>query len=521
MDQVCGDEIPHPAGSLQNEIVRYRIVSLLQDFGYEVEIQSGQASVNPTVRDRSPDRPVVEISNILAHRAGTHSSEARNAILLVAHYDSVPFGPGISDDGVGVAVVLEIARMLASEPAPQRDLIFLLTDGEELGLLGAKLFVDSHPRAADIDVVINLEARGTSGPSLMFQTSENSLALIPIFSRASCRPFTSSLFFEIYRRLPRDTDFTIFKQAGISGYNFAFIGDALNYHSDNDDWKHLDLGSMQHHGDQALGLIRTLADAPNVSKTEERAVYFDLLGWKLFWWPARYSLWISLISILLMAAGLLLTIQRSGEARSLDSQYFVQWIAGCAKVMVAILTVGGVGWMLTVLASFDQQPQPVWTAHPLPLLAGYWLCAVTVLCFMNGSLLAGVSANTSMMSVLMIWSTLAITTAGVFNGGSYLFVVPVLVGGWLTLLFCRFQSSTAWLAMLFPIAVGIIWLPLESLFYDAVGFRMPVLNVVRTALVTSSLIPALRFVDSTTSFYWAIAGSVVTTLLFVVSRFLI
>jgi hypothetical protein len=79
--------------------------------------------------------------------------------------------PGASDDGAAVASVLEIARILAARPPPRHPIVLLLTDGEEAGLLGALLFVQrasTYPE--DVKAAVNLEARGTSGPSLMFET---------------------------------------------------------------------------------------------------------------------------------------------------------------------------------------------------------------------------------------------------------------------------------------------------------------------------------------------------------------
>ncbi|MDE2150286.1 MAG: M20/M25/M40 family metallo-hydrolase, partial [Gammaproteobacteria bacterium] len=69
------------------------------------------------------------------------------ALLLVAHYDSVPAGPGVGDDLSGVATMLEIARALRAGPTPQASVIFLFSDGEEEGLLGASAFAHISPLA--------------------------------------------------------------------------------------------------------------------------------------------------------------------------------------------------------------------------------------------------------------------------------------------------------------------------------------------------------------------------------------
>ena len=52
----------------------------------------------------------VDIVNVIAWIPGTATSQA---VLLMAHYDTVPQSPGANDNGSGVAAMLEIARLLA------------------------------------------------------------------------------------------------------------------------------------------------------------------------------------------------------------------------------------------------------------------------------------------------------------------------------------------------------------------------------------------------------------------------
>jgi hypothetical protein len=125
-------------------------------------------------------------------------------------------------------------------PAPslKNDLIFLLTDGEEAGLIGARGFVQSSPLSKEIKLVVNFEARGTSGPVYMFETSSGNERLIREFGKAAPLPAASSLMFGIYGRMPNDTDLTVLKRAGWSGLNLAFIGNPEHYHQPSDDHSH-------------------------------------------------------------------------------------------------------------------------------------------------------------------------------------------------------------------------------------------------------------------------------------------
>src|SRR5690606_24910060 len=91
------------------------------------------------------------------------------ALLLLAHYDSNPHSSlGASDDGSGVATILEGVRAFLSQgKVPKNDIIILFSDAEELGLNGADLFVNKHPWAKDVGLALNFEARGSGGPSYM------------------------------------------------------------------------------------------------------------------------------------------------------------------------------------------------------------------------------------------------------------------------------------------------------------------------------------------------------------------
>src|SRR5262249_38609580 len=126
--------------------------------------------------------------------------------------------------------------------------------------------------------------------------------LAPLYAAAVPRPATSSLFAVLYELLPNDTDFTVFRRQGIPGFNFAFIGNAERYHTAHDELGELDLGSLQHHADNALGIVRALAaaDLAHGHRAAGRAVFFDLLGTTTIWWPAGWSLWLALAGIVLL-----------------------------------------------------------------------------------------------------------------------------------------------------------------------------------------------------------------------------
>lgn len=177
----------------------------------------------------------------------------RGGVWLVAHTDSVPRSPGASDDGLGLAVILEATRVLAAAGAPP-GLHVLLTDGEEKGLLGARAFVEDAPDADR--VIINVEARGSEGPAFMFQTAGAPGPLLAAWRSSGCTAQAGSLARWVYELLPNDTDFSAFRRAGASGYDFALIRGAWRYHTPDDTLEGLDPAAVQQIGDCVVGLAR-------------------------------------------------------------------------------------------------------------------------------------------------------------------------------------------------------------------------------------------------------------------------
>jgi len=232
---------PRPTGSPAHAAVLDSLSATLTATGFEVR------------RELSPDGRLV---NLVAAAPGAPVG----GVWLTAHSDSVPRGPGAADDGLGLAVVTEAARALSVGGVPA-GLHVLITDGEELGLYGAKAHVAAD-RAASGEgerasrLVLNVEARGTEGPAYMFQTAGTEGELLQAWRESGCRAQATSLAHSIYAVLPNDTDFTIFRRAGWWGYDFALIDGAWRYHTPEDTLANLSPASVQAVGDCVTGLAR-------------------------------------------------------------------------------------------------------------------------------------------------------------------------------------------------------------------------------------------------------------------------
>jgi hypothetical protein len=182
LERLLGDSAAHPIGSQSTAQVAARIGDELAAMGYAVETQT-------TFTCRAAWAICGTLTNVLSRLPGTSDG---SAVLLTAHYDSVPAGSGAADDMAGVATILEVARILGAEPPPRNPVIFLLSDGEEIALLGAEAFVAEHPWADEVGAVVNLEANGTRGPSVLFETAGDYTWLIDAFAEAPPRPVASS-----------------------------------------------------------------------------------------------------------------------------------------------------------------------------------------------------------------------------------------------------------------------------------------------------------------------------------------
>lgn len=458
LGRILGPELPHPIGSPENARVRDRIREELRRSGYTPETQS--------VFLCNSMGTCGEVHNVIARLEGR---TAGRAILLSAHYDSVPAGPGASDDGTGVAAVLEIARILKSGPPMKNTIAFLLDDGEEAGLLGAEAFASHHPSAAETAVAVNVENRGTSGPSLMFETSEKNEWLIRLLAGALRRPAMSSIFYPIYKSLPNDTDLTVFRAHGMAGINFACVGSAARYHTPRDDREHADPGSLQHHGDNLLEAVRALAASDlSAASSAENAVYFDLFAKKVIWWPIAVAapMAATAAAVFLFLVVVLLLKQSVGLRQ-------LAWGFGFPIVAVAI---GGglpsaLAWILARAGAIGGS----FIAHPIPAISGLWLVAIAA------TWLAAVPFRTSAGPAgLWFGSTAWFAIAGVALAvkapeASYPFVVPVLAACVAAVPWTIDSSDsrgTPAIAASIPALVGVIlWLPLAWRLLDALGFR--------------------------------------------------
>ena len=246
---------PHPIGSAEHDRVLGDLVRRFQGLGLQTAVWRGRA----LERDGGGEAFIEggEVQDIVAVLPG--ASPDAPALAVMAHYDSVPSSPGAADDSVGVAAALEVARQLKASGQPARDVVFLITDGEEAGLLGARAFFAGHPLARRIGAVLNMESAGGGGRAYMFETGPANGGMLALYRRVTAQPAASSLTGYIYAHMQNDTDFTVSRRLGLPGFNYAFIGRPFDYHAASSTPWVTEAGSLQHIGDQVLAAARTLA----------------------------------------------------------------------------------------------------------------------------------------------------------------------------------------------------------------------------------------------------------------------
>lgn len=452
--ELLAEGVPHPIGTEANRRIRDRIVERFRLLGYETSIQRRFACHAAGVCGM--------VENIIARRPGASGA----AVLLMAHYDSVGAGPGASDDAMGVAALLETARALRNEKT-RNPIQFLVTDGEEAALLGAEAFAADATLMRDVAVVVNVENRGTYGASNMFETSTGNRWLARHLAAALPRPQATSFFYEIYNLLPNDTDVTIFKREGKAAVNFAAIRGVHWYHTPFDDLAHASPRTLQHHGENALAIARQLAGADLDARGSSDATYFDILGFTLLWWPAGWTLWMAVASLLLLVAA----------ARRVPPR---QMTWGVLAVFVAIVIAAAAGFGVSWLARL-RSGGANWTAWPMPSIAAMWLTGIAA-ALLAAALFRRRSEPLPMLyGVAIVWHAIGIALAIAIPGTAFLLVVPAIA---VTICALARAGETTTAAVGATVA-AILLFPLALLLYDALGARlMPIIAVVVALLMT-------------------------------------
>jgi Peptidase family M28 len=343
------DGTPHPVDSSALDETRARLLQEIRALGYSPELRAHNVcqSMSGTVAR------CAFVQNVFFSAGPTEGA----ALVLAAHYDSVDASPGFGDDGIGLAVWLEVARHLKLQ-APAQPVVFLLTDGEETGLLGAQAFADNQDDYPfSVGRIINLEARGVRGPAMMFETGHPNATLVSDWSKSGARPFSNSMMTAVYELLPNSTDLTVFMNAGFNGINIAITDGVDFYHTNRDDLAQLDRTSVQHMGDQALGATRAFLVSDWSKDAGAGEIAYSDIGSRLFVSLPQVFALVLLGLCFGVAVMLLIRPTRDGGWQKLDAR--------ALALPPALMAASGLAaFALLQLISLIRPDTTFWIAHP-------------------------------------------------------------------------------------------------------------------------------------------------------------
>jgi hypothetical protein len=500
---------PHAIGTPDHPRVRAYLLGALRGLGLQPQVQetvivgpllsSGSLATSGSMLANSSKAAYVY--NVLCRIPGRQPAQAgpRKAVLLMAHYDSQPNTPGAADDGAGVAAILETARALQQSGPLAHDVILLLTDGEEYGLFGAKAFL-KHPWARDAAVVMNVEARGNSGPSMTFELSPENGWLVEQLAAAAPHPLANSLMYEVYKQLPNSTDFTPFSRAGYAGMNSAITDGFVHYHKLTDSPDNLNINSLQHHGDNLLGLTRHIANGSLDAVTAPDRVFFNGAGH----WLIHYPAWLNTVWMVLLtlAFGAALLLGHRQQALAVG-----QVLAGLGLFVLLPVVAGGLCLGLNTLVAGALPLHHFFNGSYGAVLfaGGYSLLTIGV--FGAGVWLA-LRWLRPLSLVLGAYSLLFGLTAAsyfFFPAATCLLLFPLLfglagllAGLWQTRLGAATSASTV---RALPLLAGtlptvFVLLPMVWLLFVIFDIQLPVLPVVLLGVALALLLPLWLLIDS-------------------------
>ncbi|OJF11035.1 M20/M25/M40 family metallo-hydrolase [Couchioplanes caeruleus] len=483
---------PHVAGSAANDAVRAHLLTTLRGLGLSPEVQDTVTAQGARLSSSAGGVGMARVRNVVALWPGTAST---GRIFLVAHYDSAQTGPGANDDAAGTAAILEAARALTSGPRLRNDVVFVLTDAEEACLCGAQAFVEQHPLARARGVVLNLEARGSAGPAIMFETAAANAALVGVFAGAP-EPVGTSFAVEVYRRLPNNTDFTAFREHGFTGLNSAYIDGAAVYHAPMDTPDSMDIDSLQHHGVNVLALTRDLGnrDLPGLRSTGD-ATYFPVPG-ALVHYPSSWT-WP------LAAAALLAVLVLGWLARRRGMATAPRLLGAFGLALVPVLAVPALAQLLWITIKFIR---PGYAEMPIDPYRPWWyrlaILALTaaVVCAWYAPLRRRLGPAALVVAGLAWAAVLGLVLAALAPGGSYLTALPALAGGVAgvaaVLLRGGGRGPLGGWAPVLAVTLGaaaatVVLLPAMLMFFPAMGMNRAAAGAVFAVLLAMVLLPVV------------------------------
>lgn len=470
---------PHFVGSTGHEEVKKYIIGQLTAMGLHPMEQTGYTAGDWANLSKA--------TNIIARIEGSGGGKA---LVLLSHYDSHPHSSkGASDAGSGVATVLEGVRaFLAQHKKPVNDIIVLFSDSEELGLNGAQLFVKKHPWLKNAGVVLNFEARGSGGPSYMLiETNGGNAGMVNEFKKAGPDyPVANSFMYSIYKLLPNDTDLTVFREgANVNGFNFAFIDDHFDYHTQLDTYERLDAKTLEHQGSYLMPLLDYLGSSDLSGLQDENdLVYFNMPLFKLVSYPFYW-----IVPMLVGAIVLFVVLLLYGKRKKLiRTKEIVTGFLPFLFILVVNGVLGYFAWPLITRAYPAYQD----ILHGFTYNGHWYIAAFAAIslgfCFMFYTFFKKIRTAELSVAPLFFWLLITTLLSFYLKGGAF-FVIPFYfsIMMWFLILKNR-KVSLIWLGLL-AIPTVVILVPFVQMFPVGLGLKMMIASTLFVSLIFGLLVP--------------------------------
>ncbi|MGE5828335.1 MAG: M20/M25/M40 family metallo-hydrolase, partial [Micromonosporaceae bacterium] len=479
-------ERPRPVGTSAHSSARDYLVSGLDGLGWPTQVLTGTVA-NPRL---GPPIPVGRVNTVVATLPGRAPT---GTVYLTAHYDSVRIGPGANDNAVAVAALLEVARALTAGQRPRNTVMLLFTDGEEDGLLGARqalATLDIDPRSS---MVVNFDARGSHGPLIAFETSDGNADILAGLAQARL-PLGFSLGYEVYRRLPHDTDFTEFRRAGIAGVNLAYLDGSPRYHTASDVYRQVDPATVQHAGELALRLARTFGDADLTRIDRGQRTFFWIPG-QLVRYPNALALPLAIAAALAVVGHVLLARRRGalrlGHLGLASVSFLAPVLAGPVLAVI--------GW--SALRALHPGNADLFLGDPYRpgwARAGFAVLGLTAVLTWYGSLRRRLGPATLDIAVAAWLAALGLPLAVAAPGGAYLFSLPALVAsaaGIAAFLAPDRPSAAVWRPVAHAVSAvitALIAVPVIALLLPTLGLAGAAVPVLLIVLLAGPALPLIE-----------------------------
>jgi len=479
---------------------RDEIVTMFKDLGYQPEIHSDPMPLSEATNTSQYSEAGLDAlarlntENIVVRVPG----KTDDTMMLTAHYDSaVDFEktadgrwdpkPGVSsgaaDDGYGVATIIETLRAIKADGrTPERSLLIVITDAEELNLLGAMNEMLHHRADYDnVDLIVNIEARGTSGPAVMFETSDTNASATEFFLKNAPRPFATSLMPAVYRMMPNGTDLSIYLKEGFTGLNFASIGNSENYHTASDSPAYSDLTSLQYYGDQVLGLARAWSfdqETPKLTDDQDR-VFFPVFSGFTVHYPATVGVILGVVAIALTAAATVLQARKVRWSRVAGTAWGLTWRIVVSAGAAFLVQFGANS--LGLLTSLENN---TWIYRTVLYLVPTLLAAALITRFLLKRRHDGLNREASMATLLM-FAVSSVLFMILLPGAAYLFVLTTAVLALTGLVPASLRPIAAAVACF---AVAVLFAPISWLVAEALTASLVAVPIALTASAVAPLV---------------------------------